>query len=318
LIGDVAVAITLKQFLDAGKERLALELISGEQHLGRTIEEKAINRPGLALTGFFQYFAQRRLQVLGLAEFTYLKNLTLDERKERLTALMKKNVPGIVLARNRNPLPELVQLAEQFNVPLFRTAMITSHFINESTILIEELTAPCGRLAGTMLEIMGIGVLLQGRAGIGKSETALSLIERGYSLVADDVTEVVRNSLGGVRAYANELTRYHMEIRGVGIVHVPSLFGVGAIRRDAALDLVVELHPYVNDQDEERTGITPSQIDVLGISFPLYKLPVSPGRDMANIVEATALNHKLKMLGHDAAKELDEKVISTFVRQARA
>lgn len=312
------MAITLKQFLEAGQERLALELVSGENHLGRVIEEKAINRPGLALTGFFQYFAQRRLQVFGLAEFTYLKNLSRQERETRLTELFKKNVPGVVLARNRNPLPELVRLAEEFRVPLFRTSMITSHFINESTILIEELTAPRGRLPGTMLEIMGIGVLLQGRAGIGKSETALSLIERGYSLVADDVTEVVRDSHVGVRAYANELTRYHMEIRGVGIVHVPSLFGVGSIRRDTALDLVVNLHPYVNDAEEERTGIVPSEMDVLGISFPLYKLPVSPGRDMANIVEATALNHKLKLLGHDAAKELDEKVISTFVRQARA
>ncbi|HKL21470.1 MAG TPA: hypothetical protein VJ904_06665, partial [Tichowtungia sp.] len=217
-----------------------------------------------------------------------------------------------------NPLPELLALAEEYGIPLLRTGMITSHFINESTLLIEELTAPRGRVQGTMLEIMGIGVLLQGRAGIGKSETALSLMERGYSLVADDVTEVIRNSNGQVIGYANELTRYHMEIRGVGIVHIPSLFGVGAIRRESVLDLVIELHPYENDEDEERTGILPSEIDVLNSKFPFYSLPVSPGRDMANIVEATALNHKLKTLGHDAAKELDEKVIGTFLRRTGA
>jgi len=162
------VAITLKELLDAGAERLSLELVWGEDYLERPIEEKAINRPGLALTGFFQYFAQRRLQVFGLAEFTYLKSLDVKERETRLREIFEKNVPGIIVARNRNPLPELRTLAEEYTTPLFRTTMITSHFINESTVLIEELTAPRGRIAGTMLDIMGIGVLLQGKAGIGK------------------------------------------------------------------------------------------------------------------------------------------------------
>lgn len=310
------MAITLKELLDAGAERLSLELVWGEKYLKRTIEEKAINRPGLALTGFFQYFAQRRLQVFGLAEFTYLKSLEANERETRLRAILEKNVPGIIIARNRNPLPELRALAEEYKTPLFRTTMITSHFINESTLLIEELTAPRGRISGTMLDIMGIGVLLQGQAGIGKSETALSLIERGYSLVSDDVTEVVKNSRGRILAFANELTRFHMEIRGVGIVHVPSLFGMGAIRRASELDIVVELHPYVDDAAEERTGILPAEIEVLDINVPYYALPVSPGRDMANLVETTALNHKLKMLGHDAAKELDEKIIGAFLQKS--
>ncbi|HPR83424.1 MAG TPA: HPr(Ser) kinase/phosphatase [Pontiellaceae bacterium] len=309
------MAITLKELLDAGSDRLSLELLWGEGRLDREIEEKALNRPGLALTGFFQYFAQRRLQVFGLAEFTYLKSLTSEDREARLRAMFDKNVPGVIISRNRNPLPELRILAEEYGTPLFRTTMITSHFINECTVILEELTAPRDRIQGTMLEIMGIGVLLQGQAGIGKSETALSLIGRGYSLVADDVTEVVRTS-GRVMAFAHELTRYHMEIRGVGIVHVPSLYGVSAIRRDAMLDLVINLHPYKNDADEERTGIQPGEIEVLGIKFPYYALPVSPGRDMANIVEATALNYKLKLLGHDAAKELDEKIIGRFLRKA--
>ena len=310
------MAITLKELLDNGAERLSLELIWGEGRLDRPIEEKAINRPGLALTGFFQYFAQRRLQVFGLAEFTYLKSLSSEEREARLRGIFEKNVPAIIISRNRNPLPELRVLAEEYGTPLFRTAMITSHFINECTLVLEELTAPHDRIQGTMLEIMGIGVLLQGQAGIGKSETALSLIGRGYSLVADDVTEVVRTSEGRVVAFAHELTRYHMEIRGVGIVHVPSLYGVSAIRREAHLDIVINLHPYTNDAEEDRTGLQPTEIEVLGIKFPYFALPVSPGRDMANIVEATALNYKLKLLGHDAAKELDEKMIGRFLRKA--
>ena len=308
------MAITLKDLLDTGAERLALELMWGDGHLNREIEEKSLNRPGLALTGFFQYFAQRRLQVFGLAEFTYLKSLSSKEREARLREMFEKNVPGVIISRNRNPLPEIRALAEEYKTPLFRTTMITSHFINECTLILEELSAPRTRIQGTMLEIMGIGVLLQGQAGIGKSETALSLIGRGYSLVADDVTEMVRTG-GRITAFAHELTRYHMEIRGVGIVHVPSLYGVSAIRRDAMLDIVINLHPYMNDAEEERTGIQPGAIEVLGIKFPYYELPVSPGRDMANIVEATALNYKLKLLGHDAAKELDEKVIGTFLRK---
>ena len=309
------MAITLKELLDNGTERLSLELVWGEGRLDRPIEEKAINRPGLALTGFFQYFAQRRLQLFGLAEFTYLKSLGTEERAIRLRGMFEKNVPAVIISRNRNPLPELRALAEEYGTPLFRTAMITSHFINECTLLLEELTAPHDRIQGTMLEIMGIGVLLQGQAGIGKSETALSLIGRGYSLVADDVTEMVRTG-GRVMAFAHELTRYHMEIRGVGIVHVPSLFGVSAIRRDAMLDMVINLHPYTNDEDEERTGLEPTEIEILGIKFPYFSLPVSSGRDMANIVEAVALNYKLKTLGHDAAKELDEKLIGNFLRKA--
>lgn len=309
------MAITLKELLDHGAERLSLELVWGEGRLDRPIEEKAINRPGLALTGFFQYFAQRRLQLFGLAEFTYLKSLSTEERAARLREMFEKNVPAVIISRNRNPLPELRALAEEYGTPLFRTAMITSHFINECTLLLEELTAPRDRVQGTMLEIMGIGVLLQGQAGIGKSETALSLIGRGYSLVADDVTEMMRDG-GRVMAFAHEMTRYHMEIRGVGIVHVPSLFGVSAIRRDAMLDMVINLHPYENDADEERTGLEPTEIEILGVKFPYFSLPVSSGRDMANIVEATALNYKLKLLGHDAAKELDEKLIGNFLRKA--
>jgi HPr kinase/phosphorylase len=311
------VAITLKELLECGAGRLSLELIWGGDWLDRVIEENAINRPGLALTGFFQYFAQRRLQVFGLAEFTYLKSLSPEERVERLREIFQKNVPGVIISRNRNPLPELRALAEEYETPLFRTAMITSHFINECTLVIEELTAPRERIQGTMLEIMGVGVLLRGAAGIGKSETALSLIGRGYSLVSDDVTELVRTG-GGITAYANELTRYHMEIRGVGIVHVPSLFGVAAIRREASLDMVIHLHPYRDDAEEERTGIQPAHIEILGIDIPYFSLPVSSGRDMANIVEAAALNYKLKQLGHDAAKELDEKLIGTFLRKAGA
>jgi len=186
--------------------------------------------------------------------------------------------------------------------------MVTMNFVNECTVLLEKLTAPHERIQGTMMEIMGIGVLLRGAPGIGKSETALSLIERGYSLVSDDVTEVQRTGRGRLLCWASQVTRYHMEIRGIGIIHVPSLFGVSSIRRQTELDLVIDLQ--LPSGDEDRTGVQPDSVTIMDVDISRIVLPVRSGRDMANIVEVAALNQKLKELGHDAAKELDDKIIN--------
>jgi HPr kinase/phosphorylase len=301
------VEITVQTLLDHGQENLALEVLAGEGHLKRKLNETAMNRPGLALSGFFTYFANQRLQIFGLAELTYLKNLKDVERRKRLTELFEQQIPGIVLTRNRRATPELLALAEQYGVPILRTSMVTMDFMNATTVLLEQLKAPCKRIQGTMMELMGVGVLLRGDPGIGKSETALALIERGYSLVSDDVTEMRPTSRGRLRCWANDMTRFHMEIRGLGIIHVPSLFGISSIRRQTELDLVIDLKTPTGEED--RTGVEQKKIDILGVSVPLVTLPVRSGRDMANIVEVAALNYKLKEFGHDAAKELDHKVI---------
>ena len=306
------MAITVRTLLEEGAEQLALTVVAGEDCLDRKLQETAMNRPGLALTGFFQYFANQRLQIFGLAEFTYLKSLGEAEKMVRLEELFKQQIPGIVITRNRKPPKEILELADEYKVPVLRSAMVTMNFVNECTVLLEKLTAPHMRIQGTTMEIMGIGVLLRGDPGIGKSETALSLIERGYSLVSDDVTEIRQTSRGRILCWASEVTRYHMEIRGLGIIHVPSLFGVAAIRRRTELDLVVDLkHPTGN---EDRTGVMPANVTILGCEVPCITLPVASGRDMANIVEVAALNQKLKELGHDAAKELDDKIINRLTR----
>ncbi len=302
------MAITVQDLWDEGAERLSLSVIVGEKYLNRKIPEIAMNRPGLALTGFFQYFANQRLQVFGLAEFTYLKSLSSQEKKKRLEDLFKQQIPGIVVTRNRKVPPEILELAERFKVPVLRTPMVTMDFVNECTVLLQKLTAPRERIQGTTMEVMGIGVLLRGDPGIGKSETALSLIERGYSLVSDDVTEIRKTSRGRILCWANEVTRFHMEIRGLGIIHVPSLFGVSSIRRQTELDLVIDLKKPSGDED--RTGVHPATVELMGVEVPCVTLPVRSGRDMANIVEVAALNQKLKELGHDAAKELDDKLIN--------
>jgi len=306
------LAITVQDLWDEGAERLSLSVIAGEKYLNRKLPEIAMNRPGLALTGFFQYFANQRIQIFGLAEFTYLKSLSNEEKIHRLEGLFEQQIPGIVITRNRKAPKEILELAERFKVPVMRTPLVTMNFVNECTVLLEKLTAPRERIQGTMMEIMGIGVLLRGDPGIGKSETALSLIERGYSLVSDDVTEIRRTSRGRIVCWANEVTRYHMEIRGLGIIHVPSLFGVSSIRRQTELDIVIDLKQPSGNED--RTGVHPETIDLMGVEVPCISLPVRSGRDMANIVEVAALNQKLKELGHDAAKELDDKIINRLTR----
>jgi HPr kinase/phosphorylase len=300
--------ITVSKLLEFGSDSLKLKVLAGENFLDRKINETAMNRPGLALTGFFTYFANQRLQIFGLAELTYIKNLNSKDRQYRLEEVFKKNIPGIVLTRKRKAIPEILELAAKYNVPVLSTSMVTMDFVNACTVMLDDLTAPAKRIQGTALEIMGIGVLLRGDPGIGKSETALALIERGYSLVSDDVTEIRRTSRGKLICWANDLTRYHMEIRGLGIIHVPSLFGVSSIRRKTELDLVIDLK--MPSGEEDRTGVLQETIDIVGVNVPLITLPVRSGRDMANIVEVAALNQKLKELGHDAAKELDDKIIT--------
>lgn len=305
--------VAVQDLLDAGSDLLSLEPICGERFLKRKIPEIAMNRPGLALAGFFRYFAEKRIQIFGMAEFSYLKDLTPAERFDRLQAVFDRRVPALVITRNRKVLPEMIELSRQYRVPVLRTPMVTMKFINECTVLLEKLTAPHERVQGTAMEVMGIGVLLRGEPGIGKSETALSLIERGYCLVSDDVTEIRRTSRGRIVCWANALTRYHMEIRGIGIIHVPSLFGIAAIRRQTELDVVVDLVSCKKSEDE-RAGVEAEYEELMGTKIPLAVLPVRSGRDMANVIEVVALNQKLKELGHDAAKELDERIINRLTK----
>jgi HPr kinase/phosphorylase len=307
--------LTVAQFFQHGKDSLQLEIACGADHLENAISEEALNRPGLALSGFFKYFAKRRLQVFGLVEHTYLNSLTQKERLMRLRQMFKHQIPGIVITRSRHAMPEFYELSEIFKIPVLRSGMITGRFMNAATVLMENLTAPRVRVHGTMVDIMGIGVLIEGEPGIGKSETALTLIERGHSLVADDITVLRRGNENVIIGSSVEITRYHMEIRGLGIIHVPSLFGVASMRAEARLDLIVRLQRPDPSLEQDRAGLSPKKRDVLGVDIPLIVLPVAAGKDLAHVVEVAALNQKLKQLGHDAAKELDEKLIAILSKK---
>ncbi len=303
-------SVRVADVLEAGAERLKLEVVAGHSGLSHLIREGAINRPGLGLAGFFKHFPERRIQVIGLAEHAYLESLSTNERAERSEALFAKKVPCIVYTRGKRVQPEVKDLAEKYRVPVLRTPLITKHFVNAATIVMENLRAPRLKVQGTMVEIMGIGVLIEGRSGLGKSDTALALVRKGHSLVADDITAVRRDTSGSIIASPVKVTQYHMEIRGLGIIHVPSLFGVASVREEKKLDLVVTLRsPEDKTLAEVTPGIYPSR-EVLGVNIPQVTVEVDAGRDISNIVETAALNMKLRRLGHDAEKELDERLMA--------
>jgi HPr kinase/phosphorylase len=307
-----SMPVSVASFLGTGKEELALELISGSAGLEHRIIETAINRPGLALSGFFQYFAHRRIQVVGLAEHEYLRSLSSDEREKRLRAFFEKKIPCVVVTRHKKIFPEIIRLGEEFQTPVLWTKMITKHFINAATIIMENLAAPRMIIQGTMVEIMGIGVLIEGKAGMGKSETALGLIKKGHALVSDDVTALRLDASGSVIGAPVNVTRYHMEIRGLGVIHVPSLFGVASVRSDKKLDFVATLSEPGPRDDEDRSAAGNRTIELLGVNIPRIFVPVAAGRDLANVIETAALDEKLRRLGHDAAKELDEKLVASM------
>lgn len=302
--------ITVGDFIEASNDVMPMTLVAGKSGLKRRINESAINRPGLALTGFYKYFANRRIQVIGLAEISYLLSLSKAKRNKCLREFFGAKLPCVVVTRGKTVLPAMIELADEFRVPILRTSAITKDFVNATTIIMENLSAPRSRIQGTMMEIMGIGVLIDGAPGIGKSDTALALIRKGNALVSDDVTSMRVDSAGSIIASPVNVTRYHMEIRGLGIIHVPSLFGVSSVRNEKKLDAVITLCSESQRAKEFRGGDKLPAVEILGVEVPHIVIAVIPGRDIANIVEAATLDLKLKKLGHDAEKELDERLVS--------
>ncbi len=301
-------SVSVSDFFGAGQDALGLEIVSGQDEMGRTISEPAMNRPGLALSGFLQYFAHRRVQVLGHAENAYLLSLDEATRVERIRKMLECRVPCVVITRNRKIISGITELANESRTPVLKSGMITGDFVNRATIIMEDLQTPVMKIQGTMMDILGVGVLIMGAPGIGKSETAMALLRRGHSLVSDDLTDLKMDSSGVVIASCPTGIRYHMELHGLGIIHVPSIFGVASVRGRKTLDLVIKLARAETLRDAGPDDPN-AVVAMLGSSVTCVTIPVAPGRDIAGLVEIAALDQKLKKLGHDAAKELDEKLI---------
>ena len=301
--------VTVGQFLTVGRERLGLELAAGQAGLERVIIEPVAHRPGLALSGFYSHFARKRIQVVGMAEYAYLSSLPVELRVQRFEELFAQKIPCMVFTRGKRVFPEVFRVAERDGVSVLRSSMVTRHFIHAATFVLEDLHAPRCKVHGTMLEVAGVGVFIEGAAGLGKSETALGLIKRGHALVADDLTLLRRDSNNSLLGSAMPVTQYYMEIRGIGIIPVPSIFGVAAVRGEKQVDLVVTLQRQGEaDAELDRTGMEQLSRKFLGVSVPQLVIPVAPGRDLVNLVETAAQEHKLRLSGFVAVRELDTRI----------
>ncbi len=301
--------ITVSHFYETYRDKLQLELVHGANGTHRLIREGSINRPSLALTGFFKYFANKRIQVFGAAEMTYLKTVPQRQQIETLSEMVKRGIPAIVLTRNYIATHPMRAVSEEMNLPIFRTPLITMNFVNAATLCIDNEFAPTTTEHATTLDVKGIGVMIRGDSGIGKSECALALIERGHSLVADDLTCIRLMDERELTASSRALNRGYMECRGIGIINIAEMFGVKSIRLEKRIDLVVSLREWSPDVIEERTGLEENFYNILGVKVPHMEFYVRPGRDIARLIEVAALDQKLKSLGHNSAREFNERLI---------
>src|SRR5438034_164019 len=305
--------VTVERFYTEHASSLELKLVAGANGLKRIIREPTVNRPGLALAGFTKYFASKRVQVIGAAEATFLKSLDRDQREARYADLFSHKIPCVVFSRNLRPDRQFLKAAERADVPIFQCPLITMKFINLATLALEMMFAPRGTEMGSMVDILGVGVIIRGESGIGKSECVLALIERGYSLVSDDVTKVMLLDGREVIGTSAEITRNHMEVRGIGIINVPAMFGIKSIRSEKRVDLVVSLKLWDEVPDVDRIGMEEEFVDILGVDVPHIIIPVRPGRDLARLIEVAAFQTELKLSGYNPARELNDRLIAKMV-----
>ncbi|MDD3164600.1 MAG: HPr(Ser) kinase/phosphatase [Oscillospiraceae bacterium] len=297
--------LKVKQFADA----LKLETLVGDPDQVITFITGDVNRPGLQLTGFFDYFASDRIQIIGKAEIAYLhERCDSAQRTQILERLMQYEVPAVLLSRSQEAPQELLEACRKFHRPLFRSPLVTTKLVNSTINFLNILLAPRITEHGVLLDVAGVGVMLTGESGLGKSETALELIKRGHRLVADDVVEISRLSNDQLIGTSPESVRHFMEIRGIGIVDIRALYGSGAVLMSKAIDIVVQLEPWDSQKQYERLGLDDNTTEILGVTLPIIVLPVRPGRNLAMVTEVAARNMRLKSMGYNAAMELHRRL----------
>lgn len=309
-------AFTVADFYEAGRERLVLSVVSGADTMYNIISEPILNRPGLALAGFFTDFSPGRVQVIGNVETAYLNSMPASERQMRIRRLLELHPVLFVFTNGHRPRPEDLEIAEEFGVTLLSTPLETRVFTHHSLFILDALSSPKTTLYGTMIEVCGLGVLIESAPGLGKSETALGLIKRGSALIADDLTCIRKDTAANVLyGSASASTAGFMEIRGIGIIHVPSIFGIDAVRGEKHLQLVITLKPLDEVREEvDRIGQRRAPKEILGVKVPNVLLPVSEGRDMVNLVETAAQQYKLILAGSDPVSQLSTWLKERAVR----
>jgi HPr kinase/phosphorylase len=285
-----------------------LEIFGGEAGLDRELITSDLYRPGLELAGFFTYYPAERLQMLGRTELTFLRGLSEAVRRQRLQFLCNDRTPCFCITRGEEIPPELTAAAEAKKIPVLRTSISTTRFGSKVTSYLEKRMAPATTMHGVLVDIYGVGVLIMGRSGIGKSETALELVKRGHRLVADDAVEIRQAEENDLVGHAPELIRYLLEIRGLGIINVMTLFGAGAVRDYKKISMVIRLEAWRENRQYDRLGLDEERMRIMDTEIPLLTVPVRPGRNLAVIVEVAAMNFRLKRMGYHAARHFAEKL----------
>jgi HPr kinase/phosphorylase len=296
---------------------LEMRAVAGESGMGRPVSWGRIQRPGLALAGFIPYIKPGRIQILGESELNYFDTMPAEVRRERIEAICSLPIAAFVVTKGQRPPDDIVRECRRREIPLFVSDKTTSVVIQSITrVLVDEL-APSTTLHGVFVDVYGMGVLLLGESGIGKSECALDLVHRGHRLVADDAVEIRRYPSGALVGRAAEMIRYHMELRGIGIINIKHLFGVSAVRASKSVELVIELQRWDPAKKYDRLGLDGETYSILDRAIPLLRLPVASGRNLALLIEIAARNELLKSQGYDAAKEFARRVDEEIAKNSR-
>ncbi|NOY13102.1 MAG: HPr(Ser) kinase/phosphatase [Deltaproteobacteria bacterium] len=309
--------LTIQEILDEKEAGLDLELLAGAAGLTHKVSVPRIQKPGLALAGYSSSLHHDRIQVLGSTELSYLTTMPQEKAVENLRRILVRNLSCLIITKDQVVPDYLIQQAESYNTPLLRTRHLSSSFISLITKFLEERLLPTSTLHGVLIDILGVGVLLQGKSGVGKSECALELILRGYRLVADDVIKVRLKLPSVIFGEGMDLLHYHMEIRGLGILNIKHLFGVAAIRERKKIDMIIELVQWEDGKEYDRLGLEEKTMEIHGVELPYVRIPVGPGRNAGTIVEVAARNQLLKEMGYHSAQEFQELLETRMAETAR-
>lgn len=307
--------VTLGKIYRERKEGLELTLLTNEDGLKRVIPSNEIHRPGLALAGFVDRFAGKRTQVLGETEMSFLSAKDEPGRRKAMENIFRFDLPCVIVTKGITPPAELLKLADRKGVPVFSSRLSTVEFINRLGVYLDNLFAPHTTIHGTLVDVYGVGLIYTGKSGVGKSECALDLVERGHRLVADDVVQIIRKAPQVIVGSGSELLGHHMEVRGIGIINMEKLFGIRAIRMQKRIEVQVSLAHWDDEIEFERLGVEDKYTTILGVEIPVVTIPVAPGKDISVISEVIAMNHMLKVYGEDSAKEFSKRHAEEIYRR---
>lgn len=308
----------VEDLFQAHGSRLGLEIMVGFSGIKRSINMPEAERPGLSLTGYLKNHKNHRILVIGNVELEYLKELSSDMRIERLDPLLHpEKTPAVIISRNHQPPEELIRLCEKKEIPVFNTPLSTTEILSQLIVLLQDEFAMTTTLPGTLVEVFGVGILLQGDSAIGKSETALSLIERGHRLIADDLVKVKKKEDSSLVGTGDSFSKHHLEIRGIGIVNIANLYGVVSVKDYKNINIVVQLEQWNEHYFYDRVGLEEKSYSILDVLLPFHLLPVKGDRNIALLIETIALNQRLKNVGFNSTKEFQQHLTSTFARTVR-